>query len=513
MFFILNLIIIVLVLLIAYWWANQGLLSAILHLVSVIAAGTIALAVWEPLTYLQLSGTKWDGYAWGVTLILVFTITLFLIRFALDKIVPGNVDLPHWANLAFGFPIGGLAGVLTMGIVVIGAGHIQSKTIFMGLAGQSRSDRTGLIERRNNLWLPVHTVTADFYSYISETSFWVPNSLHDVNPDIDQQAVSLMRDSYSNGKGAISLPPDSAEVLSEYESGPNITSVQMNFRSNAVDYNEQLTISSSQVRLIGSNGEVVHPYGWTQRGNDFKFESFGYYATSVPGQESAELTFHFRAGNMTPKYIQIRGTRFTLPRASGTGPATSVVQGPQIDPSAPDMTSAVMIVPPDRDQDIRFSINNQPTGVDMADRHIASTGGKRVKLPTDSARRNQRVQGIATPEGTRIVKVRVDHLESANIFKKSLLESIPDNAQIALVDSKGRTYSPIGFMHTPEGEPTFLLLDPTRFVKTLNSIVSLPEGSRDELKLIFRVTIGAEIRGLAFGNETVGQCSIIVPEK
>ena len=63
-----NLALIGLVLLIAYWWANQGFFSSLLHLICVIVAGTIALAVWEPVTVnLLLSGGMFDNYAWGVS--------------------------------------------------------------------------------------------------------------------------------------------------------------------------------------------------------------------------------------------------------------------------------------------------------------------------------------------------------------------------------------------------------------------------------------------------------------
>ena len=55
--------------LIAYWWATQGLLSAILHLVCVVAAGTLAFAFWEPLTAKIMNGGTFDNYAWGVSLI------------------------------------------------------------------------------------------------------------------------------------------------------------------------------------------------------------------------------------------------------------------------------------------------------------------------------------------------------------------------------------------------------------------------------------------------------------
>ena len=88
-----NILVVLLVLLIAYWWGNQGFFSAIIHLVCVIVAGALALAFWEPLTLgLLLRGGFFDSYAWGFGLLGLFVVSLFILRLATNKLVPGNVD-------------------------------------------------------------------------------------------------------------------------------------------------------------------------------------------------------------------------------------------------------------------------------------------------------------------------------------------------------------------------------------------------------------------------------------
>ncbi|MCH2149191.1 MAG: hypothetical protein MK095_07135, partial [Phycisphaerales bacterium] len=63
---ILNLLIIGLVLLIAYWWSQQGFFGALLHLLAVIVAGALAFAFWEPIAIdVLLGGGTFDGYAMG----------------------------------------------------------------------------------------------------------------------------------------------------------------------------------------------------------------------------------------------------------------------------------------------------------------------------------------------------------------------------------------------------------------------------------------------------------------
>ncbi len=125
---ILNFVVIVFVLLIGYWWANQGLFSAVIHLLCVIVAGALALALWEPIGVgLFMKGSWFVSYAMGVALVGTFAVTLFGLRLASNLLIPGNLEFPKWANLAFGYPVGLFAGVLTMGITVIGLGMLQSQ--------------------------------------------------------------------------------------------------------------------------------------------------------------------------------------------------------------------------------------------------------------------------------------------------------------------------------------------------------------------------------------------------
>lgn len=514
-FVILNILIIGLVGLIAYWWANQGLFSAILHLVAVIAAGTVAFALWEPLTMMQLKSTGWDSYAWGATLIATFTLALLIFRVGLDKLAPANVELPHWANLAFGFPVGFASGVITLGIVVIGAGFIQSPTFFMGLGGHARDDRTGKIIEWNNLWLPVHTLTADTYSYLSATAFLAPNSMRSVQPHLDHQAVSLMRDSFGGGKGAIAMPPNGADIRAAgVENGE--AWVQVSFTTDAVDFNEQLTLSSAQIRLIGwpnkrfADAPTVHPYGFTQLGASYKFDSISYYATSTPGRESADMVFRFNVpGDFTPRYIQIRGTRFTLPNLQKGGAERVVsTSTPKLDANAPDITSAIVVK--NEIRPINVGTNSLPSGVDVDEnRFITSTGGKAREFPSSGRPpRNLRVEGFYAPDGTQIVEVRVDHSSPANVFDK--IDQVPAGAFLQLVDANGNTYSPIAYMHIRDPEPNIIKMDTNSYVRQLKDLPIIPASSEEEFRLIFRVTNNAVIKGLMWGDVTIGTCNVEV---
>ena len=99
MTYIFNLGVIGFVLLIAYWWVNQGAFSAFLHLLAVIGAGIIALGLWEPVAFLMLRGNTFDYFAWGVSLIGLFSISLFLLRFLLSRSCVRFVQLLFCAAL------------------------------------------------------------------------------------------------------------------------------------------------------------------------------------------------------------------------------------------------------------------------------------------------------------------------------------------------------------------------------------------------------------------------------
>ena len=51
---IISVIAIAVILLITYWWSNNGAFSALVHFLCVVTSGAIAFGVWEPLSYLPV---------------------------------------------------------------------------------------------------------------------------------------------------------------------------------------------------------------------------------------------------------------------------------------------------------------------------------------------------------------------------------------------------------------------------------------------------------------------------
>jgi hypothetical protein len=526
-----NVIVILLVLLIGYWWANQGLFSAILHLLCVIAAGAIAFGLWEPLTIgVLLRGSAFDNYAWGVSLIGIFALVLLALRVTLDKLVRANVDVPHWANLGFGFPVGVAAGVLTMGVVMIGSGYVQSARDIMGYVGYGRSMQNGRVESLDKLWLPVHTWTSSFYSLLSVTSLSTGQPLAHYNPRVDLQSASLLRDSALDGRGKFSLRPRDARIDdATFCATDSRYAVTVNFEAGSRDFGEMLTLSSAQIRLIAdargtAEARYAFPDSWTQYDGWHKFDSVTHFVTSEPGQQEAKVVLEFNARDLngaTPRFIQIRGTRYKLPMIQqncdfiaqrGDTRAVAPRSSVTLDNSAPSIQAALEVTNSIRP--ITASTNNKPSGIEVTKvgekNYISGGDGDFLRSGGERPARNLTIQGIMEPSGTKIVQVDISRESTANIFE-SVMQRAGEHGQLLLVDEKGRTYLPIGFIHAKPDNKTRIKVDFQDSIPTIKHLPILPTAGGETLKLLFAVTEGATVTGFKVSEVTVGNCIVPIP--
>ena len=524
---IFNILIVFFVLLIAYWWANQGAFSAIIHLACVIVAGAIAFAFWEPLTMgLLLRGGWFDSYAWGVSLVGLFAIVLLILRLVTNKVVPANVDLPHGANLALGGAVGAVSGVLSVGILMLGLGWIQSERSLMGYVGWGRSERDGQVKYLGpNLWLPAHRWTDEFFSFASVNALSTGRPLRHYSPNLYQMSASLVRDSAKEGRGQVSMPPDAVRVLAVYVC-PRQVVLKVRFDRLARDFGDQLTLSASQLRLIAqptsprAKPYVSFPVRWTQDTADgpgfFQFDDVSHYVTSVPGRESAEATllFPFPDGAV-PRFLQVKGTRVALPQyvamidcsaALGPQAAAAVTPTAAVPTGGANIQNAIQVTK----KLIRLTLNsnNMPGGLEHVDLHL--TEGDAIVTPSRSfVSRALRIQGIYEPRNTKIVQVDVSRTTSpADIFG-AIRQQVDAGARPMLVDQRGNTYSPIGFIHERPGKVR-IKLDPGRGVGSIGDLPKLPSSGKQTLKLVFRVTEGITLVAFKVGDLTVGTCNVTV---
>ncbi|MEE2912529.1 MAG: hypothetical protein VX436_01850 [Planctomycetota bacterium] len=530
---IFNLLIIGSVLLIAYWWANEGLLSAFLHLVCVITAGTIALAFWEPITMRMLSGGGFDNYVWGVTLVGMFAISLFALRMCVDKIVPYNIQFPDLANYVVGGSIGGISGILSVGLCLIGAGFLQSSNEIMSYRGVGRDEnnRAMIGPVGDPIWLNVSRLTSNFYSLLSVGAFHpdiTGTPLKHFNPNIDELST-LVRDSYDGGKGQLSLAPIAADVTKVAQSDDGLVVIQVTFNSKAKDYGGQLILGSSQVRLIGEASgneapDIYYPIAWKQEVQDigeslFRFDDISHYATSVPGQQNNGIKFIFDTKDRTfsPRFIQIRGTRFKMPNEERTPisvAATDQYRGRKAtddeilaerDPLGKDIQHLIDVT--SKIRKLRISTNGIPGTIEYDEENFFIEGTLTTQWSQQGVSAALTIKGIRADEGTVIVQL--DVTPGSNAAFEDLLPVVPRDSSVVLIDKNNRKYSPIGYI-IGDDKRMQLSLTPSTPIRTISEIPLhiLTSSNKKSMKLLFQVTKGQWLKEFRVGDITIGTCNV-----
>ncbi|MEO0586016.1 MAG: CvpA family protein [Planctomycetota bacterium] len=190
---ILNIVVILFILFMIYWWGAQGLFSAFLHLTITIVAGAVALSLWEPIA-VPLLGTPLGTLAWGLALVAPFALLLIVLRVLSDKLIPGNVQYQPILSNVLGGACGFAAAVLTAGLMVIGLGFMPMGPFLFGVQPYAlTTDNNQLLvsdsgDGMSSLWVPVDSWTEQFYDFASRGSFGTGTPLARYQPDLAQQA-------------------------------------------------------------------------------------------------------------------------------------------------------------------------------------------------------------------------------------------------------------------------------------------------------------------------------------
>ncbi|MDA1263023.1 MAG: CvpA family protein [Planctomycetota bacterium] len=541
-----NIIVVAFILLIAYWWANQGLFSAILHCICVIIAGALAFAFWEPvvLGYL-LKGSSFDNYSWGMALGILFFLFLVITRVASDLLIPFDIPLPSMANTIGGGIVGFIAGVLTIGMASISCGFIQGPTELMGFIGWARAaDSQGAPKQLNQMWIPTANITEDFYRRLSLGGMSPSGkyALATHYPRLAETALSLHRDTFRNGDGRVAIAPKDITVGSltydpTYHASdsapPGAYAIDVTVTTGGYDNGEQFILSCAQAKLSNTKQkpDVAYPTLFVQpmQGSDpriFSFDDIGNYATSVPGEQDVKITLIFPAtlfpeSKGPPSIFFIKGLRYglTTPETIDLAKHFASEGGSEIveqDNTNPDGGFV-------RDISDFISIENSLRPVQLNTNNadtlsiVKVEGGNRVsegkgvfkKGSSVTISREQRVNGFFHPKDTEVVLVDVSRRDNGIDMwgdRSTAFKNLGKDVPIQLVDSRGKTTKPVGYIWERKNDVEIFFKSTKPFQK-ISELPLQPSSGEQRLKLVFIVPRNSEIVGIMMGKQLIGSCN------
>lgn len=550
---IFNILVIAFIGLIAYWWANQGILSALLHLICVIAAGTLAFAGWEPISHIVLGVPALVPYAWGIGLLFPFALYLFILRTIADKLAPDNLNFPHVAQLGLGGALGAFAGLLTVGIAIIGVGHTHSSNEILGVVGAARTSQSKGQPNVNvqPFWVPAHVITARMFEFLS-TGAMRPTlstpTLASEQPYLDKMAVGLFRDSYlKDGRiGRVAAAPGAVRIDQALLATVNDKSayvVKVHLEPGATTSGVGFAISASQFRLVGkvraANGPgsgIAFPTDWSQPLPNggygmFRFDDRSHYITGPAGTQTLDIVLIFPADAFAksepPRFLQTMGLRLPFPAiAQESSPADvmTLVGGSDVG-GAPEIPSDVReignldLVANDSLMPASADTNSLPASMSVKDGNWLFEGTGDFEQGGFRGNKNVVVKGIWSPSSTRVVRLNISRGGSSTIDlwndTSKVAEEAGPQAKLVLVDDLGRTYFPIGYMHVTKSGDRRVTIALERGSKytTLDQFPSLSSSGADSLYALFTPAAGRRIVGIKLGDKWVARADLLIEER
>lgn len=188
---LLNICILMALLIMVAIWATYGFFSAFIQLIIIIGAGVLALALWEPVSYMLLG--RMPAYAHGVGLLAPFAILLIVLRVAFDKLCRATVHMPRIAHQIGGGACGFFSGVLAFGMVLNGANFMPLQREILGWEPYKIQGNQVTENPDGQLWgfLRINEWSAGFFNTISVGSMSPTGgtSLAEGRPDLAKRAI------------------------------------------------------------------------------------------------------------------------------------------------------------------------------------------------------------------------------------------------------------------------------------------------------------------------------------
>ena len=519
---------IIFVLLATYWFGfKEGFFSGIVHLACVIVAGALALAFWEPLAHAML-GTGVKEWAWGVSLLTLFSFSLFILRLAGNLLVPDKLNFPHLVDIIGGSASGVASGLLTAGIGLIGIGMLPVGELGGGYVRTQPNQAQPASKSQISFAV---VATENFYDMLSMGAFqpiFNKGNLATSHPALSKHAWALHRDTIMKGRIELAIAPDDLQVGAPYlgtldggAQGEDFYVLPVTIERGGFHKGSNFVLSASQAHLVGTGDKpaVAFPSGWREGGRNYLFDDMSAYATNPPGDQKVKIMLAFPAQRMIgpdgkaqpPKHLMFKGLRIPLLAASTD--ITDLGEGGA--PKASYDTAAASVpatfVKIDNRIGVTLNRNSLPAGIEADGNAITEADGDDVPSRTSgTVNRTLRVTELYEQPNTKIVRLDVSRGKSPiDIWGDKRTEGGVKNP-LVVVTEDGSTYEPIGWVYTKAADNMLnIKFDSRRGVPEVEDLPRLSAAGRDDLDVLYSVPIGKTIVAVMIGETTI--CVTNVP--
>lgn len=563
---ILNILVLLFVVFMVYWWSGQGAFSSLLHLILTVCAALLALAVWEPLAIALLGLIP--EYAWGVALLVPFGVGLLLLRVLFDRTLVGNLNFHPNVDRLMGGAFGFLAGIITAGVLVIGL-QMSGQNAVLGYQGWQVAE-SGEAERQTNMWVPADSTAAGVLAHVADgamspmfgegskglshfhpnlaveaslfhqSAFWKnPNEAtrRSLNPD----HLSLIENSYF----ILNQTPDSIASKIGVPKGGDEKTVVVGVNialmeapgGGGGDRDNTFYVTGNQAALIaqqpnGAGVEQHFPIGVVlYNGQYVPLKTPGEYGYSRPSVPSTKLHWVFRIpAAQEPQYVRIKQARVDLPpaeEASENVAALSQVMAYRapvvVAPTQQDPSRSVLSNPSggvwgvtgfeatvsDR---LPFTISKntlRSAGVELSDDAIVS-GTARVSSSRERIGKELAVNRIFSPNGAKIVLVSIGRNQPGSLLGQVRGFAATVTQPPVLKDSNGQAFFAIGYAVTMNAEFKFSI-DPNNVIRSLQPLELGSLADNDQMVLIYQIPNQTQLVEWSLGNASSQSMNLVVP--
>jgi hypothetical protein len=542
-----NIFLMLFIIFMTYWWSSQGLFSALLHLISVIIAGSLALALWEPIALGLLM--KWDAcapYARGLGLCIPFVALLLGVRYGFDRLIGKNVNFMTAVSMVGGGILGLMAAILTGGLMVISLNFLPLGVSFAGYQPLQFA-MNGQIEAKpgHGLWIAVDTMTEAFFNKMSVGAFSTSTPLRDFEPGLAKRA-QLHRTHLDEHSSVVALPgtvtvdavqvaatPVAAELAAKL--GPNagkagykvivVGTTWNRDRRGTYDRDQTLRVASTQVRLATipsgqlSPEPVLHaPVAVSmppEPGGKRHLEALDdaeTYARGLNAEDHFKWVFVVPDSDKQLKWIFLRQLRMGLtPPTPVTGGLTALLgtggaQAPATqdptrleDPTGRGLIMTAIAIDVSNRLPVRVTSSSVPATLRKDKRELISGSGL---IKSSNAGGNKNVVDsirIPNPKSKALVRLRLDK-DGARSIMGAAIASAASIHGAHLYDSSGNVLNPIAYIWQKENWSMYVAID---FDFPITSTVKLPVRQmkgRDQLYLYYLTNLGSTITEFRVGS-------------